>query len=58
MSSEKIHHIYFKQEDNKYRVLDPYTNYGTLKTVSHTELKTLKKRYEMFLHIMIKAMKD
>jgi len=50
MSSEKIHHIYFKQEDNKYRVLDPYTNYGTLKTVSHTELKTLKKRYEMFAH--------
>ena len=48
MNHEKINHIYFKLDDNQYRVLDPYTNYGTLKTVSYTELKLLKKRYEMF----------
>ena len=45
--SDKIHHIYFKQDDNKYRVYDPYTNYGTFKTVEHKEYRQIKKHYKM-----------
>lgn len=46
--SDKIHHIYFKQEDNKYRVYDPYTNYGTFRTVEHKEYRQIKKHYKLF----------
>ena len=44
---DKIHHIYFKQDDNKYIVYDPYTNYGTFKTVEHKEYRQIKKHYKM-----------
>jgi hypothetical protein len=47
MNPDKIHHIYFKQDDNKYRVYDPHTNYGTFKTVEHKEYRQIKKHYKM-----------
>ena len=47
MNPDKINLIYYKLNDNQYRIYDPYTNYGTFKTVSHTDYRKIKKRYEM-----------
>lgn len=46
LSTKTVHHIYFKQPDNKYRVYNPY--HKTYSTMTYNELIKLSRKYEMF----------